>query len=61
MEFYTYTKNKRNFKKISVFLNVSEDLLKQQHPNLLMKMLEAAGADKMIEVHHFGMEMKDRF
>jgi hypothetical protein len=61
METYTYTKKERIFKKISIFLNVSKDLLNRQDPNLLMKMIEAADDDKMIEVHHFGMEMKDRF
>jgi len=61
MESDAYTKNERNLKKISVFLNVSEDLLYRQDPDLLMKMIEAADDDKMIEVHHFGMEMKDRF
>jgi len=48
-------------KKISSFLNVTRDLLYQQHPELLMKMIEAAEEDKMLEVHHFGMQMTDRF
>ena len=52
MASFIYTEKERNFKKISEFLNVSENLLNQQDPNLIMK---------MIEVHHFGMEMKDRF
>ena len=61
MESYTNTKNEKNFKKISAFLNVSEDLLNRQDPNLLMKMIDAADDDQMIALHHFGMEMKGRF
>jgi hypothetical protein len=61
MASFTHTKKERSFKKISVFLNVSEDLLNQQDPKLLFKMIEAADDDKMFEVHQFGMEMKDRF
>ena len=61
MESYAYTKNEKNFKKISAFLNVSRDLLNRQHPDLLVKMIKAAEEDKMLEVHHFGMEMQDRF
>jgi hypothetical protein len=61
MESYTNTKNERNFKKISAFLNVSKDLLNRQDPRLLMKMIDAADDDQMIAVHHFGMEIKGRF
>ena len=61
MQFDDYTKKENNFKIISAFLNVSTDLLNRQDPNLLMKMIEAAEEDKMIEVHHLGMEMKGRF
>jgi hypothetical protein len=61
MESYTNTKNEKNFKKISAFLNVSQDVLNRQDPNLLMKMIDAADDDQMIAVHHYGMEMKGRF
>ena len=61
MQSDAYTKNENNFKIISAFLNVSKDLLNRQDPDLLMKMIEAAEGDKMIEVHHLGMEMKGRF
>jgi hypothetical protein len=61
MEFDTHLKTERNFKKISAFLNVPTKLLSQQHPNLIMKMIEAADEDNMIEIHHLGMEMKGRF
>ena len=61
MASFTYTKKERNFKKISAFFNVSENLLNQQDPNSITKMIDAADDDKMIEVHHFGMEMKNRF
>jgi hypothetical protein len=61
MESYTNIKNERNFKKISAFLNVPEELLNRQNPNLLMKMIDAADDDHMIAVHHLGMEMKGRF
>lgn len=61
MESYTDTKNEKNFKKISAFLNVPEDLLNRQDPNLLMKMIDAANDDQMIAVHHYGMEIKGRF
>jgi hypothetical protein len=61
MEIDSNTKNKRNFKKISAFLNVSKNLLSQQDPNLIIKLIDAADQDKMIEVHHLGMEMKGRF
>ena len=57
----TYTKKERSLKKISTFLNVSETLLSQQHPELISKMIEAADDDKMFEVHQFGMEMIGRF
>jgi hypothetical protein len=53
MASFTYTKKERNFKKISAFLNVSENLLNQQDPNLITKMIDAADDDKMIEVHHY--------
>ena len=61
MKSYTKINNEKNFKKISAFLNVSEDLLNRQDPNLLMKMIDAADEDRMFAVHHFGMEMKGRF
>jgi hypothetical protein len=61
METDMFEENEKALKKVSEFLNVSKDLLKQQDSNLIMKMIEAAAADKMIDVHHFGMEMKDRF
>lgn len=61
MASFTYTKKERSFQKISAFLNVSEDLLNRQDPNLVMKMIKAADDDEMFEVHRFGMEMKDRF
>jgi hypothetical protein len=61
MASFTYTKKERSFKKISAFLNVSEDLLNQQDSNLILKMIEAADDDEMFEVHRFGMEMKGRF
>ncbi|MGD2098303.1 MAG: hypothetical protein PVG35_12020 [Desulfobacterales bacterium] len=61
MASFTYTKKERTFKKISAFLNVSENLLNRQDPNLLMKMIDAADDDQMLAVHHFGMEMKGRF
>jgi hypothetical protein len=61
MELHTHIKNEKNFKKISLFLDVSKELLDRQDRNLLMKMIKAADDDKMIEVHHLGMEMKDRF
>jgi hypothetical protein len=56
MASFTYSKKERNFKKIAAFLNVSQNLLNRQSPNLIMKMIEAADDDKMIEVHHFGMD-----
>jgi hypothetical protein len=58
---FTYTKKERSFKKISAFLNVSEDLLNQQDSDLITKMIKAADDDEMLEVHRFGMEMKGRF
>jgi len=61
MESYVNTKNEKNLKKISAFLNVSEELLHRQDPDLLMKMVKAADDDQMVAVHHFGMEMKGRF
>ena len=61
MEPYANKKSEKNFKKISAFLNVSEDLLNRQDPSLLMKMIDAADEDRMFAVHHFGMEMKGRF
>ena len=61
MQSDAYTNKEKNFKIISAFLNVSKDLLNRQDPNLLMKMVEAADEDKMIEIHHLGMEMKGRF
>lgn len=61
MASFAYTKKERSFKRISTFLNVSEDLLNQQDPNLIMKMIKAADGDEMFEVHRFGMEMKGRF
>ena len=61
MESYTNENHEKNFKKISAFLNVSEDLLNRQDPDLLMKMIDAADDDRMFAVHHFGMEMKGRF
>jgi hypothetical protein len=61
MEPYTNKKNEINFMKISAFLNVSEELLNCQAPDLLMKMLDAADDDRMFAVHQFGMEMKGRF
>jgi hypothetical protein len=61
MESYTDKKNEKNSKKISAFLNVSEDLLNCQDPGLIMKMIDAADDDRMFAVHHFGMEMKGRF
>lgn len=56
-----YAINEKSLKKIAAFLNVSIDLLNRQHPDLLVKMVEAADNDKVIIVHHLGMEMKDRF
>jgi len=61
MESNNYTKNEKSFNKIAAFLNVSKDLLNRQHPDLLTKIIEAADNDDMINVHHLGMEMKDRF
>ena len=61
MKSYTNKKNEKNFKKISDFLNVTEDLLNRQDPALLMKMIDAADEDRMFAVHHLGMEMKGRF
>jgi hypothetical protein len=61
MALFTYTKEERSFKKISAFLNVSENLLNQQDPNLIMKMIKAADEDEMFDVHRFGMEMTGRF
>jgi hypothetical protein len=61
MASFPHTNKKRSFKKISAFLNVSEDLINQQDPGLILKMIEAADGDKMFEVHQFGMEMTGRF
>jgi hypothetical protein len=61
MKAHHHIKSEKNLEKIAVFLNLSKELLKRQDPDLLMKMIEAAGDDKMIEVNHFGMELKDRF
>jgi hypothetical protein len=61
MASFIHINKERNFKKISSFLNVSEDLLNQQDSNLILKMIEAADDDEMFEVHRFGMEMKGRF
>jgi hypothetical protein len=57
MALFTHTKKERSFKKVSAFLNVTEDLLNQQDPNLIMKMIKAADDDEMFDVHRFGMEM----
>jgi hypothetical protein len=61
MEVFTHTNKERSFNKISAFLNVSEDLLNRQDPELVLKMIEAADDDNMFEVHQFGMEMTGRF
>jgi hypothetical protein len=61
MEMDAGPKNERNFNKISAFLNVSKNLLNQQDPNLILKMIEAACEDEMTKVHHLEMEMKGRF
>jgi hypothetical protein len=61
MESFTHTNRERSLNKISEFLNVSEDLLYQQSPELMSKMIEAADDDKMFEVHQFGLEMTGRF
>jgi len=61
MASFTYSNKERCFKKVSAFLNVTEDLLDQQDPNLIVKMIRAADDDEMFDVHRFGMEMKGRF
>jgi hypothetical protein len=61
MASFAHTNKERSYKKISSFLNVSEDLLSEQNPELVLKMIEAAENDNMFEVHQFGMEMTGRF
>lgn len=48
----------KNLKKITNFLNVSEDALFSQDVELLGKMIQAAEDDDMFKVHQLGYDVK---
>ena len=48
----------KNLKKVTSFLNVSEDALFSQDVELIGKMIQAAEDDDMFKVHQLGYNVK---
>jgi hypothetical protein len=48
----------KNLKKVSSFLNISEDVLLSQPIDLLGKMIHYANEDEMFEIHKLGYNVK---
>ena len=61
MNTFARDREEKNIRKICSFLSVSENLLRRQKSDLLVKMIDAADDDQMFAVHHLGLDMKGRF